>query len=216
VAPPAEEALKGLRIGWYTDDGVSPVSEETRAAVERAAGLLESDGFDVRPYEWAGMNGAIDCWRKLFGVAARTLVEPAFSGKEDQVHPLSWELLATREEAGRMSYPEFLDTWVQRDLFSARLAKRMEDFPVLLCPVASVGAYPHGQREWTIGGRTATYPQIFSYSQVFNMTGNPAAVVPVGRSADGMPIGVQAVVRKFEDATAIAIARKLEVLLGTH
>ncbi len=216
VAPPSEERLKSLRIGWYTDDGVAPVTEETRAAVERAAALLEADGFDVRPYEWTGMNGAIDCWWKLFGVAARTLVEPMIGGKEDQVHPLSWELLATQEEAGRMSYPEFLDTWVQRDLFSARLAKRMEDFPVLLCPVASVPAYPHGQREWTIGGRKVTYPQIFSYSQVFNMTGNPAAVVPVGRSAEGMPIGIQVVARKFEDATAVAVARKLEVLLGSY
>jgi Asp-tRNA(Asn)/Glu-tRNA(Gln) amidotransferase A subunit family amidase len=178
--------------------------------------LLEADGFDVRPYEWAGMNGAIDCWWKLFGVAARTLVEPMIGGKEDQVNPLSWGLLATREEAGRMSYPEFLDAWVQRDLFSTQLAKRMEDFPVLLCPVASVPAYRHGQREWTMEGRTATYPQIFSYSQVFNMTGNPAAVVPVGRSAEGMPIGVQVVARKFADATAVAVARKLEVLLGSH
>ncbi|MDA1233514.1 MAG: amidase [Acidobacteria bacterium] len=215
VTPPSAEILKKLRIGWYTDDGVAPVTEETRSAVERAATLLESDGFDVRPYEWTGMNGAIDCWWKLFGVAARTLVEPMIGGKEDQVHPLSWELLATREEAERMSYPEFLDAWVQRDLFSARLAKRMEDFPVLLCPVAAVPAYPHGQREWTIAGRKATYPQVFSYSQVFNMTGNPAAVVPVGRSAEGMPIGVQVVARKFADATAVAVARKLEVLLGS-
>ena len=216
VKPPSDEALRKLRIGWYTDDGVTPVTEETRSAVERAAALLEADGFDVRPYEWSGMNGAIDCWWKLFGVAARTLVEPMIGGQEDQVHPLSWELLATREQAGRMTYPEFLDAWVQRDLFSARLAQRMEDFPVLLCPVAAVAAHPHGQREWTIAGRRATYPQIFSYSQVFNMTGNPAAVVPVGRSAEGMPIGVQVVARKFEDATAVAVAQKLEVLLGSH
>lgn len=215
VRAPSEESLKGTRIGWYTDDGITPVTEETRSAVERAASLLESDGFDVRPYEWSGMEGAIDCWWRLFGVAARTLIEPMIGGKEDQVHPLSWALLATKEETDGMSYPDFLDTWVQRDLFSARLAKRMQDFPVLLCPVAAVPAYPHGQREWTIGGRSVTYPQVFSYSQVFNMTGNPAAVVPVGRSPEGMPIGVQVVARKFDDATAVAIAQKLEVLLGS-
>jgi Asp-tRNA(Asn)/Glu-tRNA(Gln) amidotransferase A subunit family amidase len=161
------------------------------------------------------MEGAIDCWWKLFGVAARTLVEPMIGGKEDQVHPLSWALLATKEEAGGMSYPNFLDAWVQRDVFSARLAKRMQEFPVLLCPVGSVPAYPHGEREWTIGGRCVSYRQIFSYSQVFNMTGNPAAVVPVGRSPEGMPIGIQVVARKFEDATAVAVAQKLEVLLGS-
>ncbi len=215
VRPPSEESLKAMRIGWYTDDGVAPVTEETRAAVERAANLLAADGFDVRPYKWSGMEGAIDCWWKLFGVAARTLIEPMVGGKEDQVHPLSWGLLASEEEIGRMSYPDFLDAWVQRDLFSARLAKRMQDFPILLCPVAAVPAYRHGQREWTIGGRSVSYPHVFSYSQVFNMTGNPAVVIPVGHSPEGMPIGVQVVARKFEDASAVAIAQKLELLLAT-
>ena len=216
VRTPSEESLKGTRIGWYTDDGVAPVTEETRSAVEYAAALLEADGFDVRPYEWTGMEGAIDCWWKLFGVAARTLIEPLIGGKEEQVHPLSWALLATEDEAGGMSYPDFLSTWVQRDVFSARLAERMQDFPVLLCPVGSVPAYPHGQREWTISGQCVSYRQIFSYSQVFNMTGNPAAVIPVGRSPEGMPIGIQVVARKFEDATAVAIAQKLEVLLRSR
>jgi amidase len=216
VAPPSADALKNLRIGWFTDDRMAPVTLETQQAVERAAALLEGDGFDVRPYTWSGMEGAIDCWWKLFGVAARTLVEPMIGGKEDQVHPLSWGLLATKEETAATSYPDFLDAWLQRDLFSIRLAKRMEEYPVLLCPVASVPAYPHGQKEWTIGGATVAYPRVFSYSQVFNMTGNPAAVVPIGKSPEGMPIGVQVIARKFEDATAVAVARKLEVLLGSY
>lgn len=216
VEPPAAEALKQLRIGWFTDDGMAPVTAETQQAVQRAATLLEGDGFDVRPYKWSGMDGAIDCWWKLFGVAARTLVEPMISGNEDRVHPLSWGLIATPEETAATTYPEFLDAWLQRDLFSIRLAKRMEEYPVLLCPVASVPAYPHGQREWTIDGRSVSYPRIFSYSQVFNMTGNPAAVVPIGTSPEGMPIGVQVIARKFEDATALAVARKLEVLLGSN
>lgn len=215
VAPPTDEALKQMRIGWFTDDSVAPVTPETQQAVQRAATLLEGDGFDVRPYQWSGMNGAIDCWWKLFGVAARTLIEPMIGGNEDRVHPLAWGLLATPEETAGTTYPEFLDAWLQRDLFSMRLAKRMEEYPVLLCPVASIPAYPHGQREWTIDGQTVSYPHVFSYSQVFNMTGNPAAVVPIGTSPEGMPIGVQVVSRKFEDATAVAVARKLEVLLGS-
>lgn len=215
VEAPSDQELKRLRVGWYADDGVSPVTPETRSAVERAAALLEADGFNVRSYEWRGMEGAVDCWRQLFSVAARTLVEPIISGKEDDVHPLSWGLLATPEETSATSYPDFLDAWVQRDLLSARLAERMEDWPVLLGPTASVAAYPHGRREWEIDGTHVGYPGIFSYSQVFNLTGNPAAVVPVGRSADGMPIGVQVIARKFNDAVAVAVARKLEVLLGS-
>ena len=57
--------------------------------------------------------------------------------------------------------------------------------------------------------RTAEAPAaIGPYSQ--------AVVVPVGRSPEGMPIGVQVVARKFEDAAAIAVAKKLEVLLASY
>ena len=48
------------------------------------------------------------------------------------------ELTISSWYTGGMSYPDFLSTWVQRDVFSARLAERMQDFPVLLCPVGSV------------------------------------------------------------------------------
>jgi Asp-tRNA(Asn)/Glu-tRNA(Gln) amidotransferase A subunit family amidase len=49
-----------------------------------------------------------------------------------------------------------------------------------------------------------------SYSQWFNLLGNPAVVVPVGRSPEGLPIGVQVVGRPFEEEIVLAVARKIE------
>lgn len=206
----AEERLRDVRIGWFIDDKVSPVSAETAATVEAAAQTLEREGFDVRPIDWDFMGGAIECWRTLFAVAARTLIEPIVKGREHDVHPLSWDLLGTDEEVRAMTYPKFLDAWVDRDGFSIKLAERMEEFPLLLCPVASVGAFEHGRRKWNIAGREVSYPRVFSYSQVFNMTGNPAAVAPFGRTAEGMPLGVQIVGRRYEDALVLALAKHLE------
>jgi len=67
----------------------------------------------------------------------------------------------------------------------------MRHVPVLLCPVAAVSAFRHGEREWTIDGQTVRYLDAWSYSAWFNLLQNPAMSVPVSQSADGLPIGVQ-------------------------
>jgi amidase len=54
------------------------------------------------------------------------------------------------------------------------------------------------------------YPDCFSYSQYFNLLGNPAAVVPMGRSPEGLPIGVQIVGRPWEEERVLAVAAHVE------
>ena len=80
-------------------------------------------------------------------------------------------------------------------------------------PTAAVPAPLHGQTEWEIGGRTIYYPRTYAYSQVFNLTSQPALSVPVGKSPEGLPIGVQIVGRHFEDAWTVAVARSIEQAL---
>ena len=49
-----------------------------------------------------------------------------------------------------------------------------------------------------------------SYTQWFNILGNPAAVVPMGRSPEGLPIGVQVVGRPYEEELVLAVAAEIE------
>jgi Asp-tRNA(Asn)/Glu-tRNA(Gln) amidotransferase A subunit family amidase len=52
------------------------------------------------------------------------------------------------------------------------------------------------------------------HTQWFNLLAAPAAVIPVGRSAEGLPIGVQIVARPFEDETALGVASILDAAFG--
>ena len=90
----------------------------------------------------------------------------------------------------------------------------MSRYPVLLCPVASVPAFRHGERSWAIDGQTVEYLDAWRYSEWFNALGAPAAVVPVGRSPEGLPVGVQIVARPFEDETALGIAAVVDAAFG--
>jgi amidase len=90
----------------------------------------------------------------------------------------------------------------------------MRDFPVLLCPVASVPAWKHGERSWIVDGQSVEYLDAVRYTQWFNTLGAPAAVVPVGRSPEGLPIGVQVAARPFEDEVALGVAAVVDAAFG--
>jgi amidase len=109
---------------------------------------------------------------------------------------------------------ELLNAWADLDLLRAKTLEEMRKYPVLLCPVASVPAFRHGERRWDIEGRTVEYLDAWRYTQWFNAISCPAAVVPVGQSPEGLPIGVQIVARPFEDETALGIAAVVDAAFG--
>src|SRR3981081_2208223 len=64
---PVRDYLKKLRIGYFEDDGRTPVTAETRAAVGAAADALKCAGFKVEPFRPEGLESARQQWWQLFG-----------------------------------------------------------------------------------------------------------------------------------------------------
>jgi Asp-tRNA(Asn)/Glu-tRNA(Gln) amidotransferase A subunit family amidase len=77
-----------------------------------------------------------------------------------------------------------------------------------------VPAFRHGEREWEIGSARVSYLDAMRYTQWFNVLAAPAAVVPVGRSHDGLPIGVQIAGNPYEDERVLAVAAAIEREFG--
>ena len=107
-----------------------------------------------------------------------------------------------------------LETWIMRDLVRMQVFSQMREYPILLCPAASIPAFHHGERSWNIDGQTVQYLDAWSYTEWFNLLGTPAAVVPAGSSNDGLPIGVQIVARPWQEELVLAVAAELEAERG--
>jgi Asp-tRNA(Asn)/Glu-tRNA(Gln) amidotransferase A subunit family amidase len=105
---------------------------------------------------------------------------------------------------------EVLAAWAATDTIRTALLKEMSNFPILLTPVCAIPAFPHGERQWTVEGGELSYLDAMRYTQWFNLLGAPAAVVPVSRSPEGLPIGVQIAGRPYEDERVLAVANALE------
>jgi Asp-tRNA(Asn)/Glu-tRNA(Gln) amidotransferase A subunit family amidase len=100
------------------------------------------------------------------------------------------------------------------DHVRAKLLEELMPYSALITPVCSVPAFKHGEREWTIDGRRVEYFDAMRFMQWFNLLGAPAAVVPVGRACDGLPIGVQVAGRPYQDEAVLRIAEMLDEEFG--
>ena len=207
---PTEDEIKQLRVGYFEDNGRTPVTSETRAAVRTAAKALRDAGFQVEPFHPEGLEEARVLWRKFFVTAGGMLIRPMFRGRERDVSPILKQFLEWSAAEPPLTGEVLLEAWIGRDVLRARFLRQMRKYPILLCPAAAIPAFRHGERSWTIEGKTVEYLNAWSYTEWFNLLGNPAAVVPVGHSAEGLPIGVQIVGRPWEEEQVLSVATALE------
>jgi len=140
--------------------------------------------------------------------------EPEVQRGRDKLSPIFREFLEIAERSGPLTSTELLNAWAEMDLLRSKILEEMREHPVLLCPVASVPAWRHGERKWNIDGKAVEYLDAVRYTQWFNTLGAPAAVVPVGHSSEELPIGVQIAARPFQDEVALGIAGVLDSAFG--
>jgi amidase len=211
---PEEGDLKRIRIGYFEDDGRTPVTTETRAAIQTAAEGLRRAGFQVEPFRPEGLELARQLWWKIFGVAGGMLLGPIMQGHDAEISSLLKQFSSWVAAEPAHTGESLLDTWMQRDVVRMKIFAQMRKYPVLLCPVAAIPAFRHGERSWQVEGKTVEYLDAWSYTEWFNLLGTPAAVVPVGKSAEGLPIGVQIAARPWEEEIVLSVAAALEEQCG--
>jgi Asp-tRNA(Asn)/Glu-tRNA(Gln) amidotransferase A subunit family amidase len=211
---PREEEIRKLKVGYFEDDGRTPVTPETRAAVRQAAEALRRAGFQVEAFRPQGLDEARQLWHKFFVVAGAMMLKPLFKNDDPDLSPILHQFLQAAAAQPAHTGRSLLDAWVQRDLLRSRFFTQMQQYPILLCPAAAVPAFRHGERSWQIENKTVNYLDAWSYTEFFNLLGNPAAVVPVAHSPEGLPIGVQIVGRPWEEEQVLSVAAALEKECG--
>jgi amidase len=142
------------------------------------------------------------------------LYAPTIRGREEELSPTFRDFLAIARAETPLTADDLLEAWVESDKVRARLLHEMQAFPLLLCPVCAVPAFKPFEREWAVEGERVGYLDAMRYTQWFNLLGGPAAVVPVSRSAEGLPIGVQIAGRPYEDELVLAVAAVVESEFG--
>ena len=202
--------LTNMKIGFFESDDIHAVTPETKQAVRSAAKGLQDQGFVVEPFRPDGLERVRELWYNIFCRFSGLAFGPMLKGHENELHFLLRDLLRLQSRERALTAEEVLFTQFERDTIRENVVRQMKSHPILIMPVSSAPAFRHGQMGWTRDERPETFVETMVYSQWFNLLGFPAAVVPVGKSPDGLPIGVQIVGRPFEEYSVCTIAESLE------
>ena len=179
-----------------------------------AVAVLRRAGFNLQPFRPATLEAAHKLWWTFFVQCGAMFDEAIIKGRYESLSPVFREFLGIANAEPPLSAEQLLFAWAESDLIRSKMLAEMERFPLWLCPVCSIPAFKHGERSWMVEGREVKYLDAMRYTQWFNTLGAPAAVVPVGSSPEGMPIGVQIAARPFEDEIALAVAGVIDREFG--
>jgi Asp-tRNA(Asn)/Glu-tRNA(Gln) amidotransferase A subunit family amidase len=229
------ESIRQTRIAYLEDDGLVPITAETRQAVQDAVHSLRRHGFHVEPFQPPSLERARRLWYTFFVRCGAMLLEPFALTHPSDLSPTFLNFLDIAHTQPPLTANELLNAWCETDLVRSQLLTEMRDFPILLSPVCSIPAFRHGERHWTLHNtahpsksNTAAqlspsaqdpaaplaYLDAMRFTQWFNLLGSPAAVVPISHSSEGLPIGLQLAGHPYADELVLAIASILEQDFG--
>jgi Asp-tRNA(Asn)/Glu-tRNA(Gln) amidotransferase A subunit family amidase len=202
--------LRGLRVAWYTDDGVAPVTDETARAVAAAARALSDAGLIVEEKRPPHVERGNELWLKMFSRASVVQLRGVYKGREKEGGSfVSWRL-GTADQTPAPALDEYIAGWMERDRLREELVQWMETTPLIVAPVGATPAYPHDTLKVTVRGTTMGTFRAFSYAQTFSVFNLPVVTVPAGKSNDGLPIGVQIAGPPFAEEMILAAAEIVE------
>ena len=205
---PADVDISGLRVAFYTDNGLRVPTDEIVAAVRSAANALEDAGCLVEEDLPRAIPDNPDINNQLSqgdGQAGARRLLAKYGTTE--THEWMTRLLEKASE-NMVSVGEYTAVLEKIDSYRSAMLGFMQNYDVIVCPVSAFAALPHGE-SMTDENRSG-----INYTATYNITGWPSTVVRGGTSPDGLPIGVQVVARPWREDVSLAVAQYLEGALG--
>ena len=212
-APPADyvgrlrEGVRGLRVGWSLDLGCCRVDPEIGQVARRAAEAFQELGATVEDAkvslpETREMIHLM--WNAHYAGNYGAHLE-TFRARMDP------GLVAALEDGRRYSAEAYVEMRGRKQAYCDAVRELFDTYDLLLTPTVSVAAFEVGRLN------PAHFPQHAwdwfpwaGFSYPFNFTGQPAATVPAGFTASGMPVGLQIVGRRLADLQVLQASAAFE------
>ena len=199
--------LKGLKVAWSHDLGYAPVDPQVLRITEAAIKTFTMLGATVEiatPEVGSPENAFVTI------VAARmaTVFQDKMEQWGEHITPALARFIQRNSDK---SAADYIEACFEQLKYWQGIRPFFEKYDLLLTPTATVLPFElgiFGPKE--IAGRKVSALEWMAFTYPFNMTGQPAASVPCGWTDDGLPIGLQIVGRRFDDATVLRAAFAFE------
>lgn len=201
-----DENVKGLHVAWSPDLGYGRVDPEVARLCEAAAAQFEGLGCHVEVVSpgWPSPEEA-------FGTIITAQFYAAWGDRLPLSEPLMDRTLAKFVRRGEgITARQYLEARRWARSFRLEVLAFLARFDLLLTPTVAVLPFPLGRLPREVAGEPASVLGWMPFTYPFNLTGQPAASVPAGFTAAGLPVGLQIVGRRLADRTVLAASAAFE------
>lgn len=204
-----EGGVRGLRVAWSPDLGYAPVELEIASIAQDAAQVFANDLGCTMEEAHPGFPDPVWAIRVLFYAGVAANLAGLENEQRDRVDPAL--LAALDEETTGLTALDYIRANAVRQATWDYTRRFFDHYDLLLTPAVAVPPFlagtegpaeANGRAIERLGWTPFTYP--------FNLTGNPALTVPAGFTASGLPIGLQIVGRRFDEATVLRAGAAFE------
>jgi amidase len=204
-----------LRIGRFITPflGGAEVHPEVRSAYDHAVGLLEHLGHDVEEIDVPAPPEVVPIFETCWSVL--TALSPAPAGTEHLLRPLTRWL----QERGRaVSGPAFGLAVAEMRRVAAGMLQRLSGYDAVLTPTLAQPPLPVGAiRDDADPARDFENQKAFTpFTSAWNVTGMPAASLPLHTTAEGLPVGVMLAARPAQEHLLLALCAQVEASAPWH
>jgi aspartyl-tRNA(Asn)/glutamyl-tRNA(Gln) amidotransferase subunit A len=202
-----KKGVAGLKIAWTLDLGHVVVDERVKQAVAPAVRVfsdLRAELEEDRP-EIPFMH---DAFQLIFAGGCAAAIGNRLEVWRDRLDQGLVTLTEIGLKAGAADYARAIN---RSHMLWEKMQAFFEKYDLLLTPTLSLPPFPVGV-DWPreVAGQKVHPLNYLAFTYPFNLTGQPAASVPCGWTADGLPVGLQIVGRRFEDGTVLRAAAAFE------
>jgi amidase len=143
-----------------------------------------------------------------------SVVWPIIQPHADQLSPQLRRIFRVKVEGQEPDLAGYVGALAWRVELERAVAAWLERNPIAVCPVAPTPAFEIGSETVNINGTEVEEVDLMTLCTYVNLMGLPAAAVPVKRSAEGLPVGVQVIGRRGHEMEVLAVAKELEEAFG--
>ncbi len=202
--------VKGLRIAWSRDYGGAVVDPEVADAAQRAAESFEELGATVEDpgFKPAEFDEIRQTWYDFWTIKTYAGNPAAL----EQADMLTDYVRVDMEYGRTKSGADYVYTLNNIGRYRDYVTRFLEEYDLLMTPTMAVTALEISGPPAVIGGTRVANPMLdyFPFTYLINLTGNPAASVPCGFSAAGLPIGLHVIGRMRDEGTVLAASAAYE------
>lgn len=202
-----DKGVSGLRIAYSLRLGYADVEPEVATLVEAAVKVFAQLGAIVEEVD-PGFENPFPIFRTFWIAGAAKLLR-SFSAEQRAL--VEDGLRASAEAGDRITLAEYQSALDAREALGRHLSLFHQKYDLLLTPTLPIAAFPVGQAS----PNSDRYPQGLNWSPFtypFNLTQQPAASVPGGFTKEGLPVGLQIISAKYQDALVLQAARAYETV----